>query len=85
MTNTNQQNVIIYSTPVCTYCKSAKEFFKENNISYTEYDVAADAERRSEMIDKSGQLGVPVIEVGDNIVIGFDKETLSELLNVKSE
>lgn len=82
-TNTPPQPVIIYSTPVCTYCKMAKEFFKENNISYTEIDVASDADKRAEMIDKSGQMGVPVIEIGDNIVIGFDQEAVSGLLGIK--
>lgn len=77
------QNVIIYSTPVCTYCKHAKDFFKENNIQYTEIDVASDSEKRSEMIEKSGQMGVPVIEIGDNIVVGFDQDTIEELLQIK--
>lgn len=75
---------IIYSTPTCTYCRLAKDFFKEQNISYVEYDVAADTAKRSEMIEKSGQMGVPVIEVGENVLIGFDKETLSELLGIKA-
>ena len=75
--------VVIYSTPTCVYCKAAKEFFKANNISYTEYDVAADAGKRQRMIEKSGQMGVPVIEIGDEIVVGFDKGKLSELLGVK--
>jgi glutaredoxin 3 len=83
--NTSPQPVIIYTTPVCTYCKHAKDFFKENNVSYTEIDVAADTEKRAEMIDKSGQMGVPVIEIGDNIVIGFDQETIEELLGIKKE
>ncbi len=75
--------VTIYSTPTCVYCKGAKEFFKANGISYTEVDVAADAKKREEMIDKSGQMGVPVIEVGEDIVVGFDKGTLSQLLGIK--
>lgn len=76
-------SVSIYSTPVCTYCKMAKDFFKENNIQYTEFDVAGDADKRTEMIDKSGQMGVPVIQIDDNIVIGFDKDTITELLGIK--
>ena len=75
--------VIIYSTPTCVYCKSAKDFFKANNVKYTEVDVAADAVKRKEMIEKSGQMGVPVIEVGEDIVVGFDKGTLSQLLGIK--
>lgn len=74
--------VVIYSTPVCHFCQSAKEFFAENNVEYTEHDVAADAEKRQEMIDLTGQMGVPVIKVGDDIVIGFDEDKLKELLGL---
>jgi len=76
------KNVSIYSTPVCVYCNSAKQFFKDNNIAYTEYNVAADPEKRKEMIDKSGQMGVPVIFVDSEIVVGFDKPKLSKLLGI---
>ena len=75
--------VNIYTTPTCVYCQMAKEFFKENNVSYQEHDVSSDAKAREEMINKSGQMGVPVIDVEGEIVIGFDKERLSELLNIK--
>jgi glutaredoxin-like YruB-family protein len=76
--------VAIYSTPNCKYCALAKAFFKEKNIAYEEYNVASDSARRTEMIDKSGQMGVPVIIVDDkNLVIGFNKPVLSELLGVK--
>ena len=60
----------------------AKAFFKEHNISYTEHNVAGDAEKRQEMIEKSGQMGVPVIFVGDEMIIGFDEGRLSSLLGV---
>lgn len=80
---TQKLPVSIYSTPVCSYCKMAKEFFKEKNISYTEYNVASDAEKRAEMIERSGQMGVPVIQIGDNIVIGFDQKAISEILEIK--
>jgi len=60
----------------------AKDFFKENNIEYTEYDVSADADKRQEMVEKSGQMGVPVIVVDDEITIGFDKAKLSEMLEL---
>ena len=78
------KKVSIYTTPTCMYCKAAKEFFKENNISYEEYDVASDAEKREEMIQKSGQMSVPVIFVGDEMVIGFNKDKLSKLLGIDS-
>lgn len=74
--------VTIYSTPTCHFCGAAKEFFKANNIAYTEHDVAKDIEQRKAMIEKSGQMGVPVITVGDNLVVGFDEEELRKLLNL---
>jgi len=78
----HMKNVVIYSTPTCSYCRAAKEFFTENNIVYTEYNVASDAEKRNEMIEKSGQMGVPVIAINDELVIGFDQEKISTLLEL---
>ena len=75
-------NVTIYSTPTCHFCHMAKEFFKEKNIAYTEYDVASDMEKRKEMVEKSGQMGVPVIIIGDEITVGFDKPTIAKLLGL---
>ena len=72
--------VTIYSTPVCHFCHAAKDFFKENNVDYSEYDVAADLEKRTEMIDMTGQMGVPVIRINDDVIIGFDEPKLKELL-----
>jgi glutaredoxin 3 len=74
--------VVIYSTPTCHFCGMAKEFFKANNIQYTEHDVAADIAERKNMIEKSGQMGVPVITVGDKLVVGFDEEELRSLLGL---
>ena len=76
-------DVTIYTTPTCVYCKAVKEFFKENNVEYDEKNVAEDEQARDAMVEKSGQLGVPVIDVKGNIVIGFDEKKLSELLGVK--
>lgn len=81
MPNMNQP-VTIYTTPSCHFCHMAKEFFKEKNISYTENDVASDVEKRKEMVDKSGQMGVPVIVIGNEIVIGFNKPKISQLLGI---
>lgn len=72
--------VTIYSTPVCHFCHAAKDFFKENNVEYVEHDVAADLEKRTEMIDITGQMGVPVIRIGDDVIIGFDEPKIKELL-----
>ncbi|MEX0878096.1 MAG: glutaredoxin family protein [Candidatus Spechtbacterales bacterium] len=84
------KNVTIYSTPTCHFCHAAKEFFKENNIEFTDYDVSADAEKRQEMVQKSGQMGVPVIFVDDpsnpseqaEMIVGFDESKLKSLLGI---
>lgn len=77
------KKVEIYSTPTCHFCHMAKEFFKENNIAFTDYNVAADLAKRQEMMDKSGQLGVPVIVIDDrDLVIGFDQRQISGLLGI---
>lgn len=78
----SDQKVAIYTTPTCGYCKMAKAFFKENNIAYDEHNVVEDEAARDYMIDKSGQAGVPVIAVGDELVVGFDEDRLRELLGV---
>ncbi|MDP4009224.1 MAG: glutaredoxin domain-containing protein [bacterium] len=77
-------NVTIYSTPTCVYCKAAKEFFEANNVSYKEKNVAEDEQAREEMVRKSEQMGVPVIDIDGTIVIGFDKEKIAELLGISS-
>ena len=74
--------VKIYTTPTCIWCKRTKEFFKENNIKYKEFDVSSDAKARQEMIKKSGQMGVPVIDVDGKIILGFDKEALKKVLKL---
>jgi len=77
------KKVEIYTTPTCTYCNQAKQFFAENNIEYTAYDVSTDTEKRAEMIEKTKQMGVPVIVIdGTDIVIGFNKKQLAEMLGV---
>lgn len=82
-----KSKVIIYTTPSCVYCRMAKEFFAKHNISYEEKNVVEDAEARNVMITKSGQMGVPVIQVDRSdgqaaIVIGFDQARLKELLEI---
>lgn len=74
------KEVTIYSTPVCHFCQAAKAYFKENGVAYTEHDVASDTERRQEMIEMTGQMGVPVIRIDDDVVIGFDEGKVQELL-----
>ena len=76
-------NVVIYTTPTCVYCKAAEEVFQEHNVQYEEKDVVQDEQAREDMIQKSGQLGVPVIDVNGEIVVGFNKQRLAELLGIK--
>lgn len=74
--------VIIYTTPTCVYCKMAKEFFKKNNVAYEEHNVAEDDKAREEMVKKSRQLGVPVIDVDGEIFVGFDQRGLKRVLGI---
>lgn len=76
------KKVIIYSTPTCGYCKMAKEYFAENNVEFEEIDVAADLDKRQEMMEKTGQLGVPVIQIGDEIVVGFNRPVVAGMLGL---
>lgn len=76
------KTVTIYSTPVCHFCQAAKEFFSTNSVEYTDFDVAADAEKRQEMIEMTGQMGVPVIRIDNDVVVGFDEAKVRELLGV---
>ena len=76
------KNVTIYSTPTCHFCHMAKDFFKSNNVAYTEYDVMADIKKRKEMVDKSGQMGVPVILIDNELIVGFDKPRISKALGL---
>ena len=78
----NMANVILYTTNVCPWCHKAKEFFDENGIKYSEKNVQQNKEYQAELLEKSGQLGVPVITVGEEVVIGFNKERLKKMLGV---
>lgn len=76
-------NVTIYTTPACPFCKMAKAFFKEHNIAFEEKDVANDSAMAEEMVKKSGQMAVPVIDIDGELTTGFDKERLSTLLHLQ--
>lgn len=76
------KNVTIYSTPSCGWCKTAKQYFTEHNVAYNEKDVASDEAARSEMLEKSKQMGVPVIDIDGEIVIGFNQPRLAQLLDI---
>lgn len=75
--------VKIYTTPTCPWCKKTKEFFKENKIKFTEINVASNQKAAKEMIDKSGQTGVPVIDVNGTLIVGFDEPKLRKALKLK--
>ncbi len=74
--------VTVYSTQTCAYCKMAKAYLKQNEIPYKEVDVGSDAKAAQEMVERSGQMGVPVIQVGSQLIIGFDKDALSKALHL---
>lgn len=86
------KKVSIYTTPTCTYCRAAKGFFHQNNVAHEEFDVSTDAAKREEMIEKSGQMGVPVVMISDVdekgekkepvLIVGFDRTRLSQALGI---
>lgn len=78
------KNVSIYSTPTCPFCKQAKEFLKEKGVEFTNIDVSVDASKAQEMIDKSGQMGVPVLDIEGDIIVGFDREKIASLLGIEA-
>ncbi len=73
----------VYSTPACPYCTTLKEFLKSHNIEFEDIDVSLDEKALEEMVKKSGQMAVPVVEIDGQIVVGFDKEKICKLLNIK--
>jgi len=76
------KKIVVYSTPTCPYCIRAKKFLEDNNIKFENIDVGSNPDKAQEMVDKSGQMGVPVIDVDGNIITGFDKEAISKALGI---
>jgi len=76
------KQVSVYTTPTCQYCKMAKEFFQANDVEYGEFDVSTDETKRNEMVEKSGQMGVPVIDIEGEIIVGFDEPRIKEVLGL---
>lgn len=72
----------IYTTPICSYCFSLKNFLKENNIEFEEIDLSKDEEKQKEIIKRTGQTVVPIIEIDNELIVGFDKEKISKLLRI---
>jgi len=72
----------IYSTPTCVYCKTLKEYLKKNKFEFSDIDVSKDGKQLEEMIKASGQMGVPVVDIDGEIVIGFDKIKIDKILKL---
>ena len=77
-------NIKVYSTTTCPYCVTLKDFLKANNIAFEEVDVSFDVEKQQEMIAKSGQMGVPVVDIDGQIIVGFDRERIIQILNINN-
>lgn len=77
-------NVTLYSTPMCSWCRVAKDYLKKNSIRFKEIDVSRDQRAAMDMVKRTGQMGVPVIIINNKPVIGFDKNRIDQLLNIKS-
>ena len=76
------KSVKVYSTSTCPYCAMAKDFLKKNNIEFKAVDVGTDQKAAKEMIDKSGQMGVPVLDIDGKIIVGLDKEAITKALGI---
>ncbi len=81
---TAQPKVIVFSTPTCSFCNSAKRYFRENNIRFTDVDVSKDMAAARDMQRRTGQTGVPVILINNRPIIGFDKPKIMQMLNLKN-
>lgn len=77
-----EKKVIVYSTSTCPFCIRAKQYLKDNNVQFTEHDVGADQAKAQEMIKKSDQMGVPVLDIDGTIIVGFDKEKIRAALGL---
>ncbi len=78
-----QPKVIVFSTPTCSYCNMAKSYFREKGIKFTDIDVSRDQSAARDMVRRSGQMGVPVIDIGGKIVVGFNRPQVNALLGIK--
>lgn len=75
--------VIVYSTTTCPYCTMAKNFLRENGVKFVDKNVGNDAAAANEMVEKSGQMGVPVLDINGEIIVGFNKDAIARALNLK--
>jgi glutaredoxin-like YruB-family protein len=75
--------VKVYSTPTCPYCAMAKDFLNKHGVDFEDIDVASDRDAATYIVEKSGQMGVPIIEIDDEIIVGFDRDAISKALKIK--
>ena len=78
-----QPRVIVFSTPTCTYCNTAKRYFREKGIQFKDVDVSRDTAAARDMLRRSGQMGVPVIDIAGKIIVGFDRPKIDHYLGIK--
>ena len=78
-----QPNVIVFSTPTCSYCNMAKQYFRQKNVRFKDIDVSRDQSAARDMVRRSGQMGVPVIDIGGKVIVGFNRPKIDQLLGLK--
>jgi len=83
MATTQQQKVIVFSTPTCSHCNSAKRYLRENKIKFRDVDVSRDQRAAKDMVRRTGQMGVPVILINNRPIIGFDRAKINQMLGIK--
>jgi glutaredoxin-like YruB-family protein len=79
-----QPRVIIFTTPTCSYCNLAKQYFRRNKIRFRDVDISKDAAAARDAVRRSGQMGVPVIDIGGKVIVGFDKPKINQLLGLSN-
>ena len=78
-----QKRVIVFSTPTCTYCNQAKRYLRERGVRFRDVDVSKDADAARDLVRRSGQQGVPVLDIGGRIIVGFNRPEIDRLLELK--
>lgn len=77
-----KRRVLVYSTPTCSYCNMAKQYFDRHKVSYRDVDVSQDQAAARQLVRRTGQMGVPVIDINGSLVVGFDRHKIDRLLNI---
>ena len=82
-TKKKKNRVIVFSTPTCSYCNMAKQYFRRNKIRFKDVDVSRDEAAARDLVHRTGQMGVPVIDINGRLIVGFDKPQINRLLDIK--